>query len=140
MIVADTQMLVYLTTPVPESSLAQSVLAADSRWAAPKLWRSGFRNALLGYLRAGRMEVSDAAAAFQRAAATVAGREHEVDTSTLLTLSVGNRITAYDLEFVVLAQSLGVPLVTFDREVLAAFPAVALRPADFVDSRRREPS
>ena len=80
-----------------------------------------------------------ATSAFQHAAATVAGREHQADTSTLLNLAAGNRITAHDLEFVVLAQTVVVQLVTIDREVLAAFPAVAVRPADSVNSRRPEP-
>ncbi|MBN9494469.1 hypothetical protein J0H33_14165 [bacterium] len=39
---------------------------------------------------------------------------------------------AYDLESVAVAQSLGINLVTNDKEVLAAFPETAVSPADFV--------
>ena len=139
MIVADTQLLVYLTMPVPESPLAAAVLAIDAEWASPLLWRSEFRNALLGFLRAGRAALDDALMGFVKAAMVVDGREHAIDTSTLLHMSVGNRITAYDLEFVVLAQSLGVPLVTFDKEVLSAFPGVAVHPSDFVAASSEPP-
>jgi predicted nucleic acid-binding protein len=49
-----------------------------------------------------------------------------------LQLAVRSRCSAYDCEFVALAQDLRVPFVTADRQVLAAFPATAVSPTDFV--------
>lgn len=43
-----------------------------------------------------------------------------------------SRCTAYDCEFVALARAWNVPLVTSDRDVLAAFPDVAVTPAGFL--------
>jgi predicted nucleic acid-binding protein len=54
------------------------------------------------------------------------GREY-----TVLTLATRSRCSAYDCEFVAVAQDLGVPLVTTDRQVLRAFPSVAVRPEAF---------
>ncbi len=87
---------------------------------------------LLGYLRRERLTVEDAHRAFDDAAGLVAGREYTPSTPDILRLATNNRITAYDLEFVSVAVRLGVPLVTFDKEVLAQFPGVAVHPADFL--------
>ena len=83
-------------------------------------------------IRAGSLSLADAESAYTRAASRLSGGEHELSTMAVLRAAEDNRITAYDLEFVVLAQELGVPLVTFDKQVLAAFPAIAIHPAQFV--------
>jgi hypothetical protein len=50
----------------------------------------------------------------------------------ILALVPASRCTAYDLEFVALADELDVKLVTNDRELRAAFPDRAISPAAFV--------
>ncbi len=40
--------------------------------------------------------------------------------------------SAYDCEFVALAQQLDVSLITLDRRILREFPNVAVAPAEFV--------
>ncbi len=50
------------------------------------------------------------------------GREHLVPDRAVLELAAETRLSAYDCEFVALAQSLSVPLVTEYRAVLKAFP------------------
>jgi predicted nucleic acid-binding protein len=42
--------------------------------------------------------------------------------------------SAYDCEFVALVQDIGVPLVTVDRQVLRAFPNVAISLDEFIES------
>ena len=49
-----------------------------------------------------------------------------VDGSAVLDLAATSRCKSYDCEFVLAAQSAGVPLVTADGKVLAAFPSVAV--------------
>jgi predicted nucleic acid-binding protein len=131
-IVVDTQLSVYFTIPVRESELARAVFERDAEWAAPLLWRSEFRNAMLGYVRSGRATTADALAAWEIASANLYGREHDVPTANILGLGSVNRITAYDLEFVVLASQLQVPLVTFDKELLEQFRNVAVHPSQFL--------
>lgn len=47
-----------------------------------------------------------------------------------LTLSLSSGVSPYDTLFVALAQSQDLPLATFDKQVLKAFPDVALRPKE----------
>jgi predicted nucleic acid-binding protein len=133
MIVVDTNVLVFRTLPFPESPLVRSVMRQDRVWVAPPLWRSEFRNAAVGLLRGGRTTLPRARTAFELATALVGNREHEPETPTVLQLADDSRLTAYDLEFVAVARDLDVRLVTFDRQILAAFPGTAVHPADFVE-------
>jgi predicted nucleic acid-binding protein len=126
--------LVYLSTESPNSALAQAVFDKDREWHAPSLWQSEYRNAVLGLIRNGIVLEADALAAFEQARLVVGARESQAATADVLSHARGNRVTAYDLEFVVLASSLSAPLVTFDREILAAFPTIAMHPRDFLAS------
>lgn len=59
----------------------------------------------------------------------LAGREYEVDSKSILELVRDSDCSAYDCEFIALADRLGTKLVTMDKKLLKAFPsrAVALR-------------
>ncbi len=47
MIVVDSNVLAYCYISIPKfSDAAKALLAADSNWKAPMLWRSEFRNIL----------------------------------------------------------------------------------------------
>ncbi len=96
----------------------------DLEWAAPVLWRSELRNVLAGYLRRGDLNVATAESVMHRAATSLSGGEHFVSDEAVLHLVARSKCSAYDCEFVALALSLDVPLVTEDRKLLATFPRV----------------
>ena len=125
MIVVDTNVLAYLLLPGPKTSLAEALLLDQPRWAAPPLWRSEWRNVLSTYLRRDLLQLSEAVALMQRAEVLLAGQDEPVASEQVLQLAHSSRCSAYDCEFVATARQLGVPLVTEDRAVLAAFPDVA---------------
>ena len=52
----------------------------------------------------------------------LAGNEHLVASARVLDIVSESRLSAYDAEFVALAISLSVPLVTADKAILKAFP------------------
>lgn len=54
------------------------------------------------------------------------GKEYEVQSTQILDLAGNSKCSAYNCEFVALAQRLGIKLVTSDREVLREFPATAV--------------
>jgi hypothetical protein len=53
------------------------------------------------------------------------GREFDIPSTDVLRLVQDSACSAYDCEFVALANDLAVPLVTSDKAILKAFPSVA---------------
>jgi len=131
-IVVDTNLIAYLHIEGERTTQAQQVLRKDAEWAAPLLWRSEFRNVLAFYLRQQVFSLDDAQAIMQQAESLLQGREYEVASQRVLDAAMSSRCSAYDCEFVVLAQDLQCPLVTADRRVLTNFPAAAIPPDVFI--------
>lgn len=125
MIVVDTNVLAYLLLPGPRTELAELLRRRQRQWAAPRLWRSEFRNVLSTHLRQDLLNLRDAVALMERAERMMAAYEEAVTSAHVLQLVSTSRCSSYDCEFVAAAQQLGVPLVTEDRAILAAFPEVA---------------
>jgi predicted nucleic acid-binding protein len=122
MIVVDTNIIAYYCLPGPRSELADQLWQQDIEWAAPILWRSEMRNILAGYLRRGAITSSEANEVMMVAAEALKGGEHMVADEVVLKLVTTSTCSAYDCEFAALAQSLGVPLVTEDKQLRTAFP------------------
>ncbi len=132
MIVADTNLIAYLMISGGQTELAERVLNQDSNWHAPVLWRSEFMNTLASYLRLGSLDLDGALSIMAGVDAQVGVVEHSISHSGVLRLVSESACSAYDCEFVALAQSLNVPLITSDSRILRDFPDVALAPDDFV--------
>ena len=122
MIVVDVNILAYLLIPGKFTASAEQLLEADPLWAAPLLWRSELRNVFATYLRSNRLELVDALALFQRAADIIGADEYEVQSSDVLRLSKNSRCSAYDCEYIALAEFLDLKLVTADGKLAKAFP------------------
>ena len=134
MIVADVNLIAYPLLGGPQQSLAEQVLKRDPVWAAPLLWRSEFRNLLAAFMRQRQLSVSDARQAHALADRLLDGHEFTVPGDRVLALIASSSCSAYDCEYVALAEELAVPLVTADRQILRAFPDRAVSPKDFVES------
>lgn len=131
MIVADTNLLIYLYVQGQRTEESEAVVQRDALWAVPLLWRSEFRNSLIGLVRAHALQLDDALTMIDEAERWLTGREYSVLSRQVLTLASRSGCSAYDCEFVALAQDLEVPLVTTDRQVLKAFPTIAVSPSAF---------
>lgn len=134
MIVVDTNVLAYCYIRFERTQLAQSVRLRDPVWHAPVLWRSELRSALAGYIARRTLDVDEAAGIMMAAEMALAGCEHSVASRDVLAMVTSSGLSAYDCEFVVLAQSLNVPLVTEDQAILKAFPEIAVSMEDFLKS------
>jgi hypothetical protein len=81
----------------------------------------------------GRILSSDQALALaNEVERALVNHEHDVVMHDVVMLALRSGCSAYNCEYVALAQGLGVPLVTFDREVLRAFPDLAIAPEAFL--------
>ncbi|MFZ2446495.1 MAG: type II toxin-antitoxin system VapC family toxin [Syntrophobacteraceae bacterium] len=132
MIVADTNTIAYLFFTGEHTSEAEMVMEKDSDWVAPILWRSEFRNVIANYLRRGLLTLVQALQIAEQAEFLMMGNEFEITSSRVLSLVSTSNCSAYDCEFVALAQELGAPLVTSDLRILAEFSSVAVSPRAFV--------
>lgn len=132
MIVADSNLIAYLLIQGNQTALAEAVLKKDPAWTAPLLWRSEFRNILALYMRQNQLTLTDALYYMEEAEALLHGNEYEVKSAPVLTLAAQSGRSAYDCEFINLAQLLGVHLVTSDGQLLRAFPGIAVSMADFL--------
>ncbi len=132
MIVVDNSVLVYFWLPGSFAELAEAAKERDGVWAAPVLWRAEFRNVLAGYLRKKLLTEAEANAAYLNAQKDLGAQEFTVPTERIIKLVLASDCSAYDCEYVALAQDLGVPLVTTDKQVLREFPKTAVALEKFV--------
>lgn len=127
MIVVDTNVIAYLWLPGERTAAAERLLKKDADWNAPLLWRSEFRNVLAGCLRRGDLALDTALRISGEAEAQMRDREFSVPSAEVLARVAESDCSAYDCEFVTLAEELGVRLVTADERLARAFPRVARR-------------
>ena len=130
MIVADVNTIAYLWIPGEMTAAAEKALVKDSEWVAPQLWRSEFRNVLAQYLRRDLISADLVEKCLR-------GAESQIHTymvpSTLIMQQVSrSTCSAYDCEYVALAKSLNVKLVTADMQICRQFPDVAVSLQTFV--------
>jgi len=124
MIVVDANVVIYLVYETSFSPMARSVYAKDSAWAAPEVWESEVLNGLRNELRAGHTRFEDALLAADNAASVLTGNVHRCARSSVLRTAAETGLTAYDACYVALARSLGVVLVTEDKQTLRNCPDV----------------
>ncbi len=132
MIVADTNLLAYLHLPGTKSEVADDVLVKDPDWVSTPLWASEFRNILFAFVRTQGMPPDLARAHWQDAQTQMAGHVLIPDPEHILAKADSTSLSAYDAEYVALAEALGVRLVTSDKEILRHARGVACSPEAFV--------
>jgi len=104
----------------------------DSHWVAPTLWKSKFRNVLALYLRKELITFEKAIQLQDSAELMMADNEYNVTSSQVLSLVTKSTCSAYDCEFISLAQHLNVKLVTQDKKVLREFSSCAVSIDEFI--------
>jgi predicted nucleic acid-binding protein len=132
MIIVDTNIIGYLYLTSDRSPQAEKALLKDPFWSSPILWRSEFRNVLTLYIRKKLLKIEEAQQIMEEAMQLMHDREFEVTSQQVLKLAATSTCSAYDCEFVALANDLRAPLITVDEQILTQFPDVAISLDQFV--------
>ncbi|HEX2799979.1 MAG TPA: type II toxin-antitoxin system VapC family toxin [Thermoanaerobaculia bacterium] len=131
MIVVDTNVVAYAVLPGDRTESSLAVAERDPAWIAPALWRFELRNVLATAMRLKSLRLPAALAAFSAAENLVADAELLASTEECLRLAARGGVSAYDAEFVLVAERLDLPLVTADRKLAKAFPGLTISPEAF---------
>jgi predicted nucleic acid-binding protein len=125
-IVVDTNVVAYLLLGGEKTPSARAIFERDSKWAAPLLWRSEFRSVLAMFIRQEKLTSDKAMEFMKEAELLMQGEEYQVDSGRIIKLIDSSKCSAYDCEFVALAQNLDVPLITSDKQIINEFPETAI--------------
>ncbi|MGB0911731.1 MAG: type II toxin-antitoxin system VapC family toxin [Nitrospirales bacterium] len=93
-IMADTNLMIYLYVKGQRTIQAEEVLKKDPTWAAPILWRSEFRNTLLGLVRNHGLALADAIEIISEAEHWMTGREYTVVSHRIMKLAEQSKCSA----------------------------------------------
>jgi predicted nucleic acid-binding protein len=128
MIVADTNIVAYFVLQGDETSRVEALRAKEKLWHVPSLFRHEWLNVVTVYVHRNLLTRDEAVRAFRRGVSLVTIDESIPDPSHIINLHIASGCASYDCQFIALAEELSAKLVTFDKQVLRAFPSVAVTP------------
>lgn len=133
MIVVDVNVIAYLLIQGDKTASAQQVYRNEPEWHVPTLWRHEFLNVLATFVRHGGGGITDAEVLWQRGLSSLSSHEHSVDMVDALHLATQHGISAYDAQYISLANALGTPCITEDQRLQKVFPNTAYSMAQFIN-------
>lgn len=126
MIAVDANVVLPLLREDALTGASRDVRAVAPDWVVPSLLKIELANALLKDVKAGFLTIDRAVQATGTADDLIAkARVMDPPLADVLASAHRSGLTAYDATYVVLARSLGVPLITEDKQILRACPDVA---------------
>ena len=131
MICVDVSVVAYLLITGDKTELAQQAWAKDPQWRVPSLWRHELLNVLAAYVRGGGATADDAEAIWRQAIVLLGSEEEQPSMERVLLLAAEHQINAYDAQYVALALTHRLPLISEDRALQRKFPEVVLSLQEF---------
>jgi predicted nucleic acid-binding protein len=131
MIIVDANLIGALFLQSEQSPLTTRVFEKDPDWYAPLLWQSEMRSLITSYLRHKLITLDKATQVMDEAHTLMVKHERYVSSNLVLELVSTSKCTSYDCEYVALAREMNLTLVTYDKQVVGAFPGIAIFPQDF---------
>ena len=133
MIIVDVNLIGALFLQSEQAPLASRIFEKDPDWYAPLLWQSEMRGLITSYLRHKLITLDEAAQIMDEAHALMVDHERYISSNLVFELVSISKCTSYDCEYVALARETNLTLVTSDKQVVGAFPGIAVFPQDFVN-------
>lgn len=128
MIVVDTNVIAYLLIEGEFTESVTGLRKKDKEWIAPRLWLDEFLNILATSERGAIMSAEVADETLALACELMEGRSFDLPAQRVLATARRISCTAYDSQYVCLAEDLGLTLYTYDSKILASCPGLALQP------------
>jgi predicted nucleic acid-binding protein len=128
MIVVDANVISYLLIRGERSEAMDRLQKLDPDWIAPKLWLDEFLNVLCTYERTGGLTREQSVELLEDAVALMDGASYDLPPERVLTVARQTNCSAYDSQYIALAQDLGLKLYTCDKRVISKCPSIALMP------------
>jgi len=129
MIVVDTNIIVNFVLDGPQSKACYALHEADSEWFAPRLWREECANVFATYERKNLLPRAALISAFQDAENLIGLRECEIPIDRILTVAHRTGCSAYDAQYIALAEDLDLKLYTYDKKILKVVKELAIQPS-----------
>ena len=131
MIIVDTNIISYLLLPTLYTDSVERLYEIEPDWSAPVLWKSEFRSVMALYLRKKMITLEKAMQLQDTAESIIIQNEYDVSSSQVLALIDESNCSAYDCEFIALANHFDTKLVTQDKKILREFPSTAISVSGF---------
>ena len=131
MIIVDTNIISYLLLPTLYTDSVERLYEIEPDWSAPILWKSEFRSVMALYLRKKMITLEKAMQLQDTAESIIIQNEYDVSSSQVLALIDESNCSAYDCEFIALANHFDTKLVTQDKKILREFPSTAISVSGF---------
>ncbi len=136
MIASDCTLIAQFFLTTPETELARQIAIADDTWLVPPLWRSELRSVLSKYLLHKDLSAAECVQVMSAAESMLSDGETQVSSADVMHIVAASDCSAYDAEYILVARSFSVPLVTSDKRLRGRFPNIAVSPAEFLSGLR----
>ncbi len=133
LIIVDANILVYRIVEGQKTLMALAVQEMDPDWKVSPLWKYEFGNALALMIHQGHLTAKVAAQLLETGLKAFESCEVQADPDLALSLSVEKKISFYDAQYLALAKSLGVPLVTEDKGLRRVGTGMAVSMEEFLN-------
>ena len=132
MIVVDANILIYSLIESEYSPQIIELRARNADWRTASLCLYETLNVLATYQRRELMTLAQCQKLLRHASSFQAVAQCEVEMSAALAVAAKYGISGYDAQYVALAQSLNVPLITEDRKLRNAVAGMAFSIQEFL--------
>jgi predicted nucleic acid-binding protein len=132
MIVVDANILIYSLIEGDYTPLVHKLRERDMDWRTTGLCLHEILNVLATYQRRDILTLAQCKKLLDHAERFMQVAQSEVKMDVALAVAAKYTITGYDAQYVALAQSLNVPLITEDRKLREAVPGIAFSMQEFL--------
>lgn len=122
MVLIDTNIAVSLWIENNWTQVARQLLTKDGDWQTEAYCLVEFSNVLTTYARLKLLSANQAKELLTEAENFLSSSLHMANHHEALSLALKLHVSAYDARFLVIAQNLGIPLITEDKKLRQAAP------------------